>query len=69
MPAELIAARTAEWAIIKFFSVIAHNYIIILTNIEKRLVVSARMVELADTRDLKSLGQQCPCEFESHFWY
>ena len=22
--------------------------------------------EMADTRDLKSLGQKCPCEFESH---
>ena len=21
---------------------------------------------MVDTRDLKSLGQQCPCEFESH---
>ena len=28
MPAELIAARTVEWTIIKFFGVTAHNYII-----------------------------------------
>ena len=29
----------------------------------------ARMVELVDTLDLKSSGQQCPCGFKSHFGY
>ena len=24
---------------------------------------------MGDTRDLKSLGQKCPCEFESHLGY
>ena len=24
---------------------------------------------MGDTRDLKSLGQKCPCEFESHLRY
>ena len=24
---------------------------------------------MADTKDLKSFGQKCPCEFDSHLWY
>ena len=30
---------------------------------------AARMVESVDTRDLKSLGQWCPCGFKSRFEY
>lgn len=29
----------------------------------------ARMVELVDTRDLKSRGPKCPCGFKSHSGY
>ena len=33
------------------------------------MIILRRDGGMADTKDLKSFGQKCPCEFDSHLWY